>query len=77
MGKGLLTSAGQLWKNRRRMLTPAFHFRILEDFIPIMNEQSDILVANLRKAIEQPFIDMREPILQCTLDVICGQLPKL
>lgn len=55
------------------MLTPAFHFKILEDFIPIMNEQSDILVKNLMKTIEEPFVDIREPIVQCTLDIISGK----
>ena len=54
------------------MLTPAFHFKILEDFTPVMNEQSNILVNNLRNACNKPFIDIREPIVQCTLDVICG-----
>ena len=55
------------------MLTPAFHFKILEDFIPIMNEQSNILVDNLKNACNKPFIDIREPLTQCTLDVICGK----
>ena len=72
LGLGLLTSNGSLWKSRRRMLTPAFHFKILEDFAPVMNEQSNILVNNLRKVCDKSFIDIREPIVQCTLDVICG-----
>lgn len=32
------------------MLTPTFHFTILEDFLDVMNEQANILVTKLGKA---------------------------
>jgi len=74
LGLGLLTSTGPEWRKRRKMLTPAFHFKILEDFIPIMNEQSDVLISVLREATKKEFIDISDVIIPCTLDIICGML---
>lgn len=35
------------------MLTPTFHFKILEDFLPIMNENTKIFIGLLEEKIEQ------------------------
>jgi len=44
LGNGLVTSTGDLWKKRRRMITPAFHFDILNDFLSIMENRTMELV---------------------------------
>ncbi|XP_054720562.1 cytochrome P450 4V2-like [Uloborus diversus] len=71
LGTGLLTSSGKKWKTRRRLLTPAFHFQILEDFYPIFNEESEILTRKIEKLSSQPWIDVQPLITKCTLDIIC------
>ncbi|KAG8177135.1 hypothetical protein JTE90_012016 [Oedothorax gibbosus] len=71
LGTGLLTSHGKKWKSRRKLLTPAFHFDILKDFLPVINEQSQILVNCLNKEISKEFIDIIPLMTYCSLDIIC------
>lgn len=60
------------------MLTPAFHFKILEDFVHVFNEQSSILVDKLNQQIEKKNeFDVFSFITLATLDVICGQFSHL
>lgn len=54
------------------MLTPTFHFKILEEFIQVFNEQSVVLVEKLNKKVGQDF-DIFPFVTRCTLDIICGK----
>lgn len=73
LGTGLLTSGGRKWRYHRKLLTPAFHFRILEQFIPIMNKTAANLINVMRKEVGEDGVlnDIRGIILRCTLDIIC------
>lgn len=71
LGLGLLTSTGNKWRSRRKMLTPTFHFTILEEFLDVMNEQSNILVNKLEKHVNQEVFDCFMYIALCALDIIC------
>ncbi|XP_054711969.1 cytochrome P450 4V2-like [Uloborus diversus] len=71
LGTGLLTSTGQRWKTHRKLLTPTFHFRILEDFVSVFNEQSAVLVNKMEGFVGKSWIDIVPHITACTLDVIC------
>uniref|UniRef100_A0A1I8P933 Cytochrome P450 n=1 Tax=Stomoxys calcitrans TaxID=35570 RepID=A0A1I8P933_STOCA len=48
LGRGLLMSNGKKWHTRRKIITPAFHFKILEQFVDIFDQQSAIMVDKLR-----------------------------
>ncbi|XP_067120733.1 cytochrome P450 4c3-like isoform X2 [Centruroides vittatus] len=70
IGTGLLTSNKEKWKQRRKLLTPAFHFNILETFQPIFNEHSFVLVQKLNKLKPNSWIDIVPLMSLCTLDII-------
>ena len=74
LNTGLLTSTGSKWQGRRKLLTPSFHFKILDDFVHVFDEQSRILVNKLNQAIvKEKELNIFPFITLCTLDVICGE----
>ncbi|CAG2174833.1 unnamed protein product, partial [Oppiella nova] len=74
LGLGLLTSTGDHWRSHRKLLTPSFHFRILENFVPVINGQKDIMIDIIDKQLSQNngiIDDIRPVITNCALDTIC------
>ncbi|XP_029412237.1 cytochrome P450 4V2 isoform X2 [Nannospalax galili] len=71
LGLGLLTSTGSKWRSRRKMLTPTFHFTILDDFLDVMNEQANILVKKLESHVNQDAFNCFFYVTLCALDIIC------
>lgn len=70
LGTGLLTSTGAKWQHRRKMLTPAFHFNILQDFTDIFVENAEKLVESL-KSKEGVTKDIIPLFKIHTLKIIC------
>ncbi|CAH1115586.1 unnamed protein product [Psylliodes chrysocephalus] len=70
LGDGLLTSTGTKWHTRRKILTPAFHFSILQQFIMIFNSETKKLVEFLKKESKKPWINVVPFISQFTLNSI-------
>lgn len=72
LGEGLLISKGKKWYNRRRLITPAFHFSILSDFVDVMNEQSSVMIKRIEETVNSGNnVDMAKRITLCALDIIC------
>lgn len=72
LADGLVTSKGPKWFARRKAITPAFHFQILENFIEIFDKNSAILVEHLSKYQPNDAVDLVPYVSLATLDVICG-----
>ncbi|XP_068736583.1 cytochrome P450 4V2-like isoform X1 [Montipora capricornis] len=71
LGTGLLLSDGSKWRARRKLITPTFHFRILNDFIQVFEEQAVILVQSLKRKASKGVFNIMPYISLCTLDIIC------
>ena len=65
--------AGPKWKEHRKLFTPAFHFKILEDFVEVFGSKDRILREKMEKHVNGPGFDISPYITLYTLDVICGK----
>lgn len=78
LGNGLLTSPGRIWRPRRKLLVPSFHFNILQAFVPVFDRKSKLLVEKLHRKLKlenskekSVVIDITPVITACALDAIC------
>ncbi|XP_034479672.1 cytochrome P450 4p1-like [Drosophila innubila] len=67
---GLLTSTDKKWHSRRKMLTPSFHFNILEQFGEIFKAESLKFIQHFLGQSET-LISLSELISRFTLNSIC------
>lgn len=78
LGNGLLLSSGKSWQTMRKIITPTFHFKILEGFVEVFDRQSDALIAKLKsKADGITPVNIYEPVGLLTLDIIAGTAVQL
>uniref|UniRef100_A0A8R1J362 Cytochrome P450 n=1 Tax=Caenorhabditis japonica TaxID=281687 RepID=A0A8R1J362_CAEJA len=72
LGTGLLTSTGSKWRQRRKMLTPAFHFKVLNDFLKVHDYQAKVFLEELKVHADTDVeIDIFPYIKRMALDIIC------
>lgn len=55
------------------MITPTFHFKILENFVEIFAEKSMVLIEKMKKISRDKVVDLYPYITHCALDIICGK----
>ncbi|KAF2900105.1 hypothetical protein ILUMI_06080 [Ignelater luminosus] len=71
LGEGLLTGTGAKWHKNRKLITPTFHFQILENFVEVFEEKSQMLVNQLSQKADGKVFDIYPFITHCALDIIC------
>ncbi|XP_029052237.1 cytochrome P450 4V2-like isoform X3 [Osmia bicornis bicornis] len=71
LGSGLVTSTGEKWHFRRKLLTPTFHSGLLEVYLKTAIREAEVLISCLRKEIGKPAFDIVPYAKRATLDVIC------
>lgn len=71
----LFAFIGQIWHKHRKMITPSFHFNILNIFHTSINKGANLLAKKLEKLnVENKgaAMDIQDLINLSTLDIICG-----
>lgn len=77
LGTGLLLSTGKKWHQRRRIITPTFHFNILEQFVEIFQQQTTTMIEKLQNTNyinEDKAINIYPYICSLALDIITGKI---
>ncbi|XP_053672423.1 cytochrome P450 4d1-like [Anopheles nili] len=72
LGTGLLLSFGEKWFQRRRIITPAFHFKMLDQFMDVFNHEADVLVEKLEKRVNKGEFNIYDDITLYALNSICA-----
>ncbi|RLU27445.1 hypothetical protein DMN91_001249 [Ooceraea biroi] len=70
LGDGLLLSKGAKWQERRKILTPAFHFHILKRFFDILIEESNHMAKSLKDIKSSTVEDLASVVSHHTLNII-------
>lgn len=69
--EGILITHGLTWKKGRKILTPAFHFNVLEQFVDVFERPASTLVNILDREVGKESVDIYPFITKYGLDVIC------
>nr|QTC11274.1 cytochrome P450 4NU1 [Phenacoccus solenopsis] len=70
LGNGLITSYGETWRTHRKLLTPTFHFKILESSVGVIHKNATILKNILAEKVDAGEFDVHHYIEKCSLDII-------
>ncbi|KAI1307603.1 Cytochrome P450 4C1 [Halotydeus destructor] len=68
IGDGLLISDGAEWKPNRKLLTPAFHSKVIEEFVPVINRHAQVLCDVLER--QTSCRDFLKDSMNCAFDII-------
>ncbi|XP_036947639.1 cytochrome P450 4F3 isoform X1 [Acanthopagrus latus] len=70
LGQSLLLSNGDEWSRKRRLLTPAFHFDILKNYVAIFNTSTDTMHEKWCRLVAEGTTNMEmfDQVILMTLD---------
>ncbi|XP_020296146.1 cytochrome P450 4C1-like isoform X2 [Pseudomyrmex gracilis] len=71
LNDGLLTSKGNKWHTRRKLLTPAFHLNILRQLVDVLVEGGNHMTKSLKESEETIIQDLVSFVTEHTLNAIC------
>ncbi|KAI8121887.1 putative cytochrome P450 313b1 [Lucilia cuprina] len=76
IGDGLFTSSSPRWNKHRRLINPAFSRQVIHTFLPIFNQEANILVTKLMTTQCQP-LEIYEILKRSVLETACRKFNLL
>src|SRR5690242_20687177 len=71
LGKGIMTSEGELWKRQRYMMQPLFHRRVIATFAEVIAQANDRWIARWeRLARSGEPINLTDEMSELTLEIV-------
>jgi cytochrome P450 len=70
LGKGLITSEGETWRQHRRAMSPAFDHRSIAAYTPVMTGAAQELLAQWGKVPAGTGVDVQTAMMEVTLNII-------
>jgi enediyne biosynthesis protein E7 len=71
LGKGLMTSEGDLWKRQRYMMQPFFHRRVITEFARTLDSANDRFIARWDAlAARGELVNITDEMSELTLDIV-------
>jgi len=75
LGNGIMTSEGDLWRRQRRMMQPAFHRRVIDQFSQLIREVNDKFIARWEhKAARGEPVNISDDSSELTLEIVLGSI---
>ncbi len=71
LGKGLMTSEGELWKRQRYMMQPFFHRRVVTEFAQLIGQANDRFIARWEEISRrgEP-VNLTDEMSELTLEIV-------
>jgi cytochrome P450 len=70
LGRGLITTDGELWRRHRRIMAPAFDPRSVAGYAPVMTEVTEEMLARWNALPEHSVVDVAVAMMHTTLHII-------
>lgn len=68
-----INEIGKKWHDRRKIITPAFHFKMLEKFTETFDRISNTFIEKIQELDSDKAIELFHMVELFALDVVCGK----
>jgi len=71
LGKGIMTSEGELWKRQRYMMQPLFHRRVITEFAQLIAAANDRFIARWEELARRgELVNLTDEMSELTLEIV-------